>query len=122
MAVLGGRSVMFRVGVVFGAALVVAAHSAAAQSIMDDSARRRLVAPAIRSATDCIARETLSEYGLVEYVRNGRLADTLGGPIRRCEGQVNYLIAEFDRVYYAGAGETFVKGAYRSDLPRAVLA
>lgn len=102
-------------------AAVFAAQSAHAQGLMEDPARRKLVAPAIRAATDCISREVLNEWGVLDYVRTGHLGDTLDGPIRRCSGVVGFMTAEFDRVYYQGAGETFLKGAYRDDLPRAVL-
>lgn len=112
---------MVRAGVMAMMASVVMAQTVVAQGLMEDPARRKLVAPSIRAATDCIAREALNEWGVLDYVRNGHLGDTLDGPRRRCSGAVGFMVMEFDRVYYQGAGDVFLKGAYHDDLPRAVL-
>ena len=89
--------------------------------LRDDPGRRRLVLPSIRAATDCVAREALNENGMPEAYSRGELATNLGNPIRRCAGQLRFMITEHDRIYGYGAGKQFYDGPYIEDLPRAVV-
>jgi hypothetical protein len=89
-------------------------------SLEDPGARRRHV-PYVRAATNCIAREIMSEPSLDQAYSTGDLGAALDGPIKRCWPTVLAMIRQGDMIYGPGVGRQFFEGPYFSDLPRAVM-
>lgn len=69
-----------RVAIVTVLVLLSSFEAAIAQGIQDDPRRRWLVLPAVREATDCIAREALNEPGIESATRLGQCRPALAPP------------------------------------------
>jgi hypothetical protein len=114
------------------ATVAAAVGTAFAQSPADllEQQRWRALLPAVRTSTDCFAREVLNHPRVLEAVSADRQSgaqqrlDGLFGEISRagCQAELNFMVSEHDRIYGQGTGWPFARGPYRADLPRAVLA
>ena len=84
--------------------------------------RWRAVLPAVIASTDCFANEALKYPTIADAVAREALNSILVEISRtRCNEPFRQMIASYDRVYGRGTGWSFANGAYRADLPRAVV-
>lgn len=103
-------------------AFVIAFCVTPAQAQMSETEKRKLLLPAIRTATDCIARESARHPEIVQGYRYNNLSPMIADGWRACTNQLVQLVTMHDNLHGAGTGMVFVKGAYSDDLPRAVRA
>ncbi len=75
--------------------------------------------PAIRSATDCIARTVVSDPRY--RAEPGSLGDLIVASVPACVTPVRAMIDTYDRYYGEGTGEAFFMGPYLDVLPKAVI-
>ncbi len=87
---------------------------------LTDAQRRKIVLPAIKLSTDCIAAEAAKDPDILELIRDGILYRRTPIYADRCGPQLDAMTEIYDRVYGAGKGKEFVEGPYGADLPRAV--
>lgn len=109
-------------GVLAGCVALAVATNAAAQAPMTEAQKRRALLPTIKTATDCIARETLKHPSIVSGYRSGDISTMLGAAWKECAPLLVQIAARHDELHGQGSGIQFVTGAYQSDLPRAVTA
>jgi hypothetical protein len=85
------------------------------------SAQEKMAAtePAIRSATDCIARTVVRSPRY--RAEPGSLGDLIVAAVPACITPVRAMIDTYDRYYGEGAGEAFFMGPYLDVLPKAVI-
>jgi hypothetical protein len=109
----------------FGTAVLVVA---VATSPVDPSAHEAMLTaqekvaatePAIRSATDCIARTVVSDPRY--RTERGSLGDLIVASVPACVTPVRAMIDTYDRYYGEGTGEAFFMGPYLDVLPKAVI-
>jgi hypothetical protein len=85
---------------------------------MSAQQRSTAIAPLVRTATDCIARNINADP---RYRKQGTdLGDLIVDSMTVCLPQVRALIAGYDRYFGEGAGEAFFMGPYLDVLPTAV--
>lgn len=106
---------------VIGAGLCLAAATPALAQI-NEAQKRKALLPYIRNATDCVAKQTLGNVSVVSSYRSNTLQIVIDEAWKACSGWLVEVVNQHDALHGPGTGLTFVTGAYRTDLPRAVLA
>jgi S1-C subfamily serine protease len=106
-------------------ALVSAGHTGALAQYADyfssGAAKAKAILPTVIASTNCIAQRSLNHSGIVDAYRAQNIQPILDAVWSQCANELSQLVKERERLYGWGTGEGFVKGAYRDDLPRAVL-
>ena len=92
-----------------------------ATAALPEKEKRKLLAPVIRAATECIAK-TVQRNHTTGEPDPARVLSAISEGVAQCRDQIAKVTAEHDRLYGSGTGQAFVNGAYLKDLPRAVLA
>lgn len=87
---------------------------------LTDAQRRKIVLPAIKLSTDCIAAEAAKDPEILDIIRDGILYRRTPLYADRCRAQLDAMTEIYDRLYGSGKGKEFVEGLYGADLPRAV--
>ncbi|MGH6847948.1 MAG: hypothetical protein ACREC0_11075 [Methylocella sp.] len=87
-----------------------------------EAAKRRVLVPYARAASDCMAREVIRSPELVAAIKGDTLQSLLKDIASRCADQINTMIQMHDQLYGVGTGSNFFQGPYMDDLPRAVRA
>lgn len=80
--------------------------------------QRRAHRPSVIAATDCISNAILGNEAALRHAEAGRWYDAVM-LVQTCNFAVRHMISQHDLIY-GGGGEDFFKGAYLSDLPRAL--
>lgn len=88
---------------------------------LTEAQKRKIVVPDIKALTFCIAREVVNDADAVTYYRAGSFSGYVTRQLNRCPREMSALIELYESTYGDGEAERFIKGAYLSDLPRAVL-
>lgn len=87
---------------------------------LTEGQKRRILAPLVRAATDCIARNALAQPGIVEAYRGLNLQPIISVAWTWCTNEIGQVATEHDKLHGPGTGTIFVQGPYATDLPRAV--
>ncbi|WP_141740263.1 hypothetical protein [Bosea sp. BIWAKO-01] len=103
------------------AAIFLAMTASPALSQLNDAQKRKALLPFIRSATDCIAKQTLGNVSVVSSYRSNTLHIVIDEAWKACSGFLVEVVTQHDALHGPGSGVPFVTGSYRTDLPRAVL-
>lgn len=106
---------------VIAAGLCLAA-AAPALAQPNDAQKRKALLPYIRNATDCVAKQTLGNVSVVSSYRSSTLQLVIDEAWKACSSWLVEVVNQHDALHGQGTGMPFVTGAYRADLPRAVLA
>jgi hypothetical protein len=86
-------------------------------------ARGELEKSSIKAATDCVAAAALNNPNITTLYRENRLSEVTNWIVLRsdaCDNPLTSMRLLHDRLYGEGTGRTFLRGAYLTDLPRAV--
>jgi hypothetical protein len=106
-------------------ALVVAGQTGALAQYADywspPAAKRKAFLPTVLASTNCIAQHSLNHPGVLDAYRAQNIQPVVDAVWSKCANELEHLRREHERIYGWGTGEGYVKGAYRNDLPRAVL-
>src|SRR5262245_52386759 len=105
-------------------ALVAAGHTGAlayADYWSSPAAKKKAFLPTVRVSTSCIAENSLNHPGILDAYRAQNIQPIVDAVWSQCANELELLRREHERLYGWGTGEGYVKGAYRNDLPRAVL-
>lgn len=98
---------------------LVALMSFGAEAVAQKSGeQRRAHRPSVVAATDCLSNAILGNETALRHAEAGRWYDAIL-MIQTCNFEIRNMISQHDRIY-GGGGEEFFKGAYFSDLPRAL--
>jgi hypothetical protein len=103
--------------VTLGIAAMLIASTSLAQG------RSELEKSRIKAATDCVAAAALNNANITTFYREDRLDEVTDWIVLRssaCDNQLTAMRLLHDRLYGEGTGRRFLRGAYLSDLPRAV--
>jgi hypothetical protein len=103
------------------ATLGIAAMLIASTSLAQ--ARSELEKSNIKAATDCVAAAALNNSQITTLYRENRLREVTNWVVLRssaCDNSLNAMRLLHDRLYGQGTGQTFLRGDYLDDLPRAV--
>jgi outer membrane protein TolC len=95
---------------------------AVAQSQMSDQQKWKALLPAVRAATDCIARQIAANPQAAVLARQEQWSKAVSEIGGACATFVRAAEAQYDRLHGSGTGYEFLKGPYLSDLPRALAA
>jgi hypothetical protein len=82
--------------------------------------KRAAVRPVVSSATECIARNVSADPRFADASQTGEVNDLIVDSVPSCLDAVRTMIDTYDRLFGAGAGETFFMGPYLDALPAAV--
>ena len=88
---------------------------------LTDGQKREFDRSYVQAATDCIARAISANSVAVEHALGERWSEALEATGATCREHLIRMVAQHDRLYGEGTGEAFLKGAYFSDLPRALM-
>jgi hypothetical protein len=100
-----------------GIAVMLIASTASA------TARSELELASVKAATDCVAAAALNNSEITTLYRENRLREVTNWVVLRsnvCNNPLNAMRLLHDRIYGQGTGQTFLRGDYLDDLPRAV--
>jgi len=103
------------------ASLGIAAVFVASTAIAVD--RSELEKSSIKAATDCVAAAALKDANITTLYREDRLDEVTDRIVLHssvCDNPLRAMRLLHDRLYGEGTGRTFLRGAYLTDLPRAV--
>jgi len=78
------------------------------------------VRPLVKSATECIVRTVTADPRFPVLKEGVDFNDLIVESVPACADDLRSMIATYDRLYGAGAGETFFMGPYLDNLPAAV--
>ena len=78
------------------------------------------VRPLVKSATECIVRTVTADPRFPVLKGGVDFNDLIMESVPACADDLRSMIATYDRLYGAGAGETFFMGPYLENLPAAV--
>jgi hypothetical protein len=87
------------------------------------TARSELESASVKAATDCVAAAALNNSEITTFYRENRLKEVTNWVVLRssaCDNPLNAMRLLHDRIYGQGTGQTFLRGDYLNDLPRAV--
>ncbi|MDQ0507417.1 hypothetical protein [Xanthobacter agilis] len=107
-------------GIIYTIEQRLAQSTARSPNNLTDAQRRKIVLPAIKLSTDCIAAEAAKDPDILDLIRDGILYRRTPLYADRCHTQLDAMSEIYDRVYGTGKGKEFVEGPYGADLPRAV--
>jgi hypothetical protein len=78
------------------------------------------VRPLVMSATECIVRTVTADPRFPVMKGDVDFNDLIVDSVPTCADDLRSMITAYDRLYGAGAGETFFMGPYLDNLPAAV--
>jgi hypothetical protein len=78
------------------------------------------VRPLVTSATECIVRTVTADPRFPVMKGDVDFNDLIVDSVPICADDLRSMITVYDRLYGAGAGETFFMGPYLDNLPAAV--
>jgi hypothetical protein len=115
-------------GAVFGLSLVVTAAVEPVQPPWESGPRIQMslqqknavLAPLMRSATDCIVRAVSADPKLQLVIQPGEINELIVSSMDRCLEPMRAMIDAHDRLFGEGTGEAFFMGPYLEILPKAV--
>jgi hypothetical protein len=81
--------------------------------------KRKVIAPLVSSATECIAR-TVSADPRFRLANAADVNNLIVDSMPSCLDAVRSMIDAYDRLFGEGAGESFFMGPYLDNLPAAV--
>jgi hypothetical protein len=91
-------------------------------STMSEAQKRKIELPSIRAATECYSSAVKSDPRLAGAIQQNRLNELIYEKTVICEPVLQQMVAVHDQLNGSGTGIVFFRGAYSTDLPRAVLA
>ena len=103
------------------ATLAIAAMLLASTSLAQG--RGELEKSSIKAASDCVAAAALNNPNIIRLYREDRLKEVTDWIVLKsdaCDNPLRAMRLFHDRLYGEGTGRTFLRGAYLTDLPRAV--
>jgi hypothetical protein len=78
------------------------------------------IRPLVKSATECIIRTVTADPRFPVIKGGAEFNNLIVDSVPICADDLRSMITAYDRLYGAGAGETFFMGAYLDSLPAAV--
>jgi hypothetical protein len=87
---------------------------------MSSDQKRAAVQPLVSSATECIARTVSADPRFAVRKAGAEFNNLIVESVPSCVEALRSMIDIYDRIYGAGAGETFFTGPYLDNLPDAV--
>jgi hypothetical protein len=87
------------------------------------TARSALESASVKAATDCVAPAALNNPEITTLYQENRLKEVTNWIVLRsnaCDNPLTAMRLLHDRIYGQGTGQTFLRGDYLDDLPRAV--
>jgi hypothetical protein len=78
------------------------------------------IRPLVRSATECIVRTVTADPRFPVMKGGVEFNDLIVDSVPTCADDLRSMITTYDRLYGAGAGESFFTGPYLDSLPAAV--
>jgi hypothetical protein len=87
------------------------------------TARSEMESASVKAATDCVAAAALNNSEITTFYQENRLREVTNWVVLRssaCDNPLNAMRLLHDRIYGQGTGQTFLRGDYLDDLPRAV--
>lgn len=101
--------------------ILVAALASTAQARPGGSSQQttgNVLMPLQQAATDCFADTVMANPAAMNHARAGRWYQAAGVIGFLCRPEVDAMVQAHDRVYGAGAGARYFKGAYAKHLDR----
>jgi hypothetical protein len=77
----------------------------------------------VKAATDCVAASALNNPNITKLYQEHRLSEVTNWIVLKsdaCDNPLTAMSLLHDQIHGRGTGRTFLRGAYRADLPRAV--
>ena len=82
--------------------------------------KRAVLRPLVSSVTSCIARSVSADPRFPVQARAGDVNELIVDSVPHCLGAVRTMIDAYDRLFGAGAGESYFFGPFLDELPSAV--